>query len=150
MIKNIRHVGFVTANLEKALKFYTEILDLKIIEQGKLDQYETLKLIGIVDSNIIWIKLGTEENNCLLELYYFESAKVREWFSDLKIDDDGYEVYSYHHISFTVDNIEKLHFTLIKENVEMICSPSIDALCKHKIFFARDNDGNLIEFVEKI
>lgn len=147
--ETIRHTGIVVNNIPDALDFYGNVLGFKEIARGKLDQYEVLKFLGLIDTSLIWVKLKPQEGYSLLELYFFESEKTREWLEDQKYDNDlGIEQFPFNHISITVDDAEKLHIKLIENDLEPICSPSIDAECKHKLFFCRDPFDNLLEFVE--
>lgn len=146
MIKNIRHSGIVVSNLQSALYFYQDLLGLKIVTEGKLEQYDTLKLLGIADTVLHYVKLCPADPSSLLELYYFESEKVRNGY--FGSEEDEWQRFDLNHISFTVDNIDELHAKLEEAGVSIHSEPSIDDQCRHKIFFCRDYDDNLLELVQ--
>jgi catechol 2,3-dioxygenase-like lactoylglutathione lyase family enzyme len=147
MLKNIRHMGRPVYNLDRALKFYRDLLGMRIVSKGTLDRYDSLKLLGLIDCELTWVKLATEDLTSILELYYFENEFVRETYFNIENEED---IISFDHISFTVENAIKLHELLTENNIEVMSAPSIDSECKHTLFFARDPDGNLIELVQVI
>jgi len=145
---NMRHSGRVVSDLPEALKFYSGILGLEIVKKGRLDRYDTLKLLGIEDCDLTYVKLAPKNSNCLLELYYFENEDFRNMYFNKDEDEDQYITISFEHVSFTVENIEDIHKNLIENGYLVMSSPSIDETCEFKLFFARDFDGNLVELVE--
>lgn len=147
MLIEMRHSGIVTRDLEESLEFYTNVLGMHEVARGTLSQYDTLKFLGVVDCELQYVKLGTQSGQTLVEIYYFMDQKFRE-FQEQQEEEDYYERYDFHHMAFTVDNVQKVFDKLVELEYETICSPSIDEQCKHSLFFAYDPDGNLIEFVE--
>jgi len=139
MIKNIRHAAILTHNLKSAIKFYKDILGLKIVKKERLKGKLITKLLtkspyGYID--LTYVKFSTnKKSECLLEVYYFHN------FMCFKCAD-------FKHIAFTVKNIEKFYKKLVKNKVSILTEPM--KLKKVKLFFARDFDGNLIEFVEEL
>lgn len=147
LLNNIKHTGIVVEDIDESIKFYTKLLGLKEIERGILECDEVLKLIGIIGSDLTWVILSTQDNDIQLELYHIHNKEIREHYFNFKCE-EGY--IDFQHICFSINNIEKLFTTLSKNNVTCISEPSIDSKCKNKQFFARDIDGNLLEFVEVI
>lgn len=153
MLLNIRHSGRVISNIERALHFYVDILGLHEITRGQLDQDEVYKLLQIGDCGLTYIKLATtkdrpELSGGLVELYYLENDELRKEFFAPPFIDEEMESTPLDHIAFSVDNIQALHKKLIENRIEILSSPSIDTSCQFKIFFARDPDCNLLEFVQ--
>ena len=150
---NMRHAGRAVSDLSEAMKFYSKILGLEVVSKGKLDRYDTLKLLGVEDCDLTYVKLGAKDKNCLLELYYFENENFRSLYFNRDSEgeeSDEYITVGFEHVSFTVDNIMDIHRKLVENGYMVMSSPSIDETCTHKLFFVRDNDGNLVELVEVI
>lgn len=136
MITNIRHTGIVVSNLIKSLDFYRKILGFKTIDTGRLFSDVAIKLYNL-DTEIDWIKLELQ-GVTTLELYYIVNKTIRETY---------FEGFSrLNHFSLTVDNIKK-YYNLMRKYGTFV-SEEIFYLNRHKVFFARDYDRNLIEFVE--
>jgi catechol 2,3-dioxygenase-like lactoylglutathione lyase family enzyme len=55
---SIRHVGFVVQNLELSLKFYSDVLGLKIYRQYTEEGDFINKLTGLKDVKLEWVKLN--------------------------------------------------------------------------------------------
>lgn len=138
-MKNVRHICIVVKDLDRALDFYHDKLGLKIIkirlEQGKY--IETL--LGIKGVQVIYAKLAADDTNFpMLELYYF--PRNNQFYTNL----------SFHHISFTVNDLRKEYKRLNTLGVHCISNPILSPTKKELVCFIRDPDGNLIELVETL
>ena len=140
--KNIRHVGIVVDNLEKALHFYCDLLGFQVYKQEHQKGQWLFNLLGIKD--LIYVKLKLE-NYQMIELYYFPT----------KLDDKDeitrqFSSGGFNHIAITVDNVEEVYEKLKKENLYIKNIPILDLSATHKLFFCRDYFGNLLEIVEEL
>lgn len=138
MIKNIRHVGIVSSNLDKAISLYRDTLGLKIVKQEELEG-KYIKHLLLIDK-LIYVKLSTP-NKQLLELYYFPNIIDR--MTNIPLE-------GYNHIAFTVKDIKETYKKLLKTDCEYITKPILDPIKKHKVMFYRDFDSNLLELVEEL
>lgn len=133
-----RHVGIVVNDIDKMLWFYQNILNLEIM----YDKIESgVFLNHILNSNDLSpriIKLG-KENNTIVELLYF--GRTENKFQSLF--ENGYT-----HFAITVKNCEELYNQIISSNLHVINTPMISDENKVKVFFAKDPENNIIEFVE--
>ena len=129
----IRHTGIVINNIEESLKFYS-ILGFKEIKRETLSANTTRRLLRDVDKPLTYIKLVSEDN-CLLELYYFEAyKKVKKEFIGLN------------HIAFTVKNLYDIYYKFRDLDVKIISHPIEQG--KVRLFFCTDFNNNLLEIVE--
>ncbi len=138
MIKSIKHTGIVTKHLPTSLKFYRDLLGLKIVDEGRLKGYLITELLGFGSHTIDlqYVKLAPPNNSCLLEIYYFIEPK------------DFRNYPNFNHICFETNNLDKLCKKLEDNDVLLLSEPS--NLPNHRIVFCRDYDGNLIELSEEI
>ncbi len=120
-------------NIEESLKFYTELLGLKIISKSSLE-----------DCDLYY--LGENENSCQIELTY-----------NYQTPEDGYKNgNAFGHFAFktenmkeTVEKIQKMGYYFLYEPYEADLkdeSGRIQHLC---IAFIKDPDGNEIEIIQK-
>ena len=126
MIKEVRHVGIVVSDMEKSLKFYRDLLGLKIKslvdEEGEyLDNMLSRK---DVKSKIA--KLYADNGNTLVELIMSKSHENKK-------DRDFFTIGA-SHLAFTVDDLQKTY----------------EPDGKAKVTFCEDPDGTPIELVEVI
>ena len=112
IVKNFRHIGIVTDNLNKSIKFYQNILGLKpkviMNEKGKI----TEKKINLKKANFNSKKIG----NLVTEINFVENNGIIKFHSKNELNINN-------HIEFAkvfqvgskkVKNIEKIYFDLEK------------------------------------
>tara|TARA_Y100000310_G_C20593908_1_gene769514 strand:- start:277 stop:714 length:438 start_codon:yes stop_codon:yes gene_type:complete len=142
MIKDVRHVGIVVSDMEKSLKFYRDLLGLKIKslvnEEGEfLDNmlaHENVK-------NTV-AKLVTEQGNALVELIdssSYGNKKNRDFFT-----------IGASHFALTVDDLEETYDYLVKNGVKFTAPPQQTPDGFAKVTFCEDPDGTPIELVEVV
>lgn len=137
MVSAIRHVGIVVSSIDKSIKFYYGLLNMKIVDAGFVDQVMLEQMnIGVNTEYIGWTKLKASKGDTLIELYHLHPPEVAKSV--------GATNRSASHIAFTVSDIKKAY----KKLGEYVISKSIIEHNNHKLFFARDPDNNLLEFCE--
>jgi len=142
MIKDVRHVGIVVSNMEKSLKFYRDLLGLKVKslvnEEGKF--LDNMLAHENVKNKVA--KLVTEQGNTLVELIdsrSYGNKKDRDFFT-----------IGASHFAFTVDDLEKTYDYLVKNGVKFTAPPQQTPDGFAKVTFCEDPDGTPIELVEVI
>ena len=136
----IRHIGIPITHLSKAIELYTEVLGFSVFGVEEMGEEFTNQLLGgvyIEHINLRCIKLTNPETQCLIELYSFENVTLLNHTNNC-----------FHHISLTVPNIDSLYDTWLEKGLTIVIPPYISKDYSHKIFFGRDYDRNLLEFVE--
>jgi len=139
-IKNFRHVGIVTTNLQKSLQFYQNILGLKKIKTINENQKLMNKVLGLKKCNLKTVKLGLNKK-IFLELLYFKNLNQKKKY--IKIFNPGLT-----HFSITVKNIDKLYYDLKIKNIKFISEPSFSNDSKVKLVFCKSPENIFIELVE--
>ena len=142
MIKDVRHIGIVVTDMEKSLKFYRDLLGLKIKslvdEEGQF--LDNILAHENVKNKVA--KLYAKNGNALVELIDSKSygnKKDRDFFT-----------IGASHFAFTVDNLEKTYDYLVKNGVKFTAPPQQTSDGFAKVTFCEDPDGTLIELVEVI
>ena len=141
MIKGFRHVCIVVHNLDTALKFYRDVLGLKVSKivtvKGRYPQ-TALNMKKVI---LTYVKMRSQNQTKysppIFELHYFVSPKI--------LPKAGYN-----HISFTVKELEDEYRRLSILGVKFISRPIKATDGNTKVCFAYDPDKNLIEFVEEL
>ena len=114
-------------DIDKSLKFYTELLNMKIVEKRRLTD--------------CWLYfLSDEENSCQIELTYNDETPK-----------EGYSIgNAFGHFAFSVDSFEKFSQKMKDLGYEYLYEP-FDLTGKgSKIGFIQDPDGYEIELIEKV
>ena len=114
-------------DIEKSLKFYIEVLDMKLDHKKRLED--------------CWLYfLSDEENTCQIELTYNDETP-----------ENGYELGSgFGHFAFSVDSLSEFTKKIEKLGYEYLYEP-FDLNGKGSmIAFIKDPDGYEIELIEKV
>ena len=142
MIKDVRHVGIVVSDMEKSLKFYRDLLGLKVksLEDEEGEFLDNMLAHENVKNKVA--KLYTKNGNALIELIdsrSYANKKDRDFFT-----------IGASHFAFTVDDLEKTYDYLVKNGVKFTAPPQQTPDRFAKVTFCEDPDGTLIELVEVI
>ena len=142
MIKDVRHMGIVVSDMEKSLKFYRDLLGLKVKslvdEEGEF--LDNMLAHENVKNKVA--KLYAKNGNALVEL--IDSKSYRN-----KKDRDFFTIGA-SHFALTVDDLDETYDYLIKNGVKFTAPPQQSPDGFVKVTFCEDPDGTLIELVEVI
>jgi catechol 2,3-dioxygenase-like lactoylglutathione lyase family enzyme len=142
LIKEVRHIGIVVNNMENSLKFYQDLLGLKMIKDMDEQGGYINNMLSLDDVQVRTVKLSAGIGNTLIELLDFKSHNDNEIRNFYTIGAS--------HVALTVDNLEDLYKHLSENNIKFNAPPqkSPDGLVK--VTFCNDPDGTPIELVEII
>ena len=140
MITEVRHAGIVVSNLDVSVKFYCNLLNLKIKsianEEGEfLDNMLSQKNV----KNKV-AKLTANSGTALLELIEsksFGNVQPRDFFT-----------IGASHVAFTVDDLDKTYQYLSENGVRFNAPPQKSPDGFAKVTFCLDPDDTPIELVE--
>ena len=142
MIKDVRHMGIVVSDMEKSLKFYRDLLGLKVKslvdEEGEF--LDNMLAHENVKNKVA--KLYAKNGNALVELIdskLYGNKKDRDFFT-----------IGASHFALTVDDLDETYDYLIKNGVKFTAPPQQSPDGFAKVTFCEDPDGTLIELVEVI
>lgn len=140
MIKEFGHVCVLVKDLERALSFYRDRLGLEVVRQCTVEGKYPETAFRMKGVSITYVKLRCPgrpgKSPALLELQHWKRPK--------RLPAAGL-----HHISFIVDGLEREYRRLRRRGVRFLSGPVRSPSGDTMLCFARDPDGNLIEFVER-
>jgi len=149
MIRRIDHIGLVVSNIENSIRFYEEILEMKLKRRLTLVGEGIAKvkeLNGPAKVDIAVLEL----NNNYIELLEFKSPKG----SKIEHNRIMPNQYGEPHIAFEVENIEKIYNSLKNNGINFTSIPRQmiaerkEEKCSICTFF-RDPDGILLEILQR-
>ena len=73
MIKEVRHFGIVVKNMENSLKFYKDLLGLKIVRDMNEHGDHLDNMLSLNNVQVRTVKLSANDNITLIELLEFKS-----------------------------------------------------------------------------
>lgn len=140
-MKTFRHAGIVVTNMNRSLRFYRDLLGLKVVRDLDESGDYIDNMNGLKGIRVRTVKLSADKGESLIELLCFKShpKKLR-----------GIEPFSIGptHVAFEVYDLEKEYKRLKKSRVKFNAPPQFSPDGYAKVTFCKDPDGTLIEFVE--
>ena len=141
MITDFRHACVVVARLDRSLRFYRDMLGLKVVKMIDLAGEYPERVFNIKGIKLTYVKLRApgkpQKSIPVFELHCWKKPRIKA-------------AKGYNHISFSVRNLGYEYRRLCKAGVRFISAPVKAADGSSSICFAYDPDGNLIEFVEEL
>jgi len=141
MIKNFRHACIIVSNLKRSLKFYRDILGLKVDKILSLKGRYPQTILQKKGIRLTYVKMHSPSQSKnrppVFELHYWKNPRISP-------------CPGYNHISFTVKDIDDEYKRLTKLGVKFLSPPQEGPQGDTKICFAYDPDKHLIEFVEDL
>ena len=142
MIKGIRHTGIVVTDMNRALRFYRDLLGLKKIVCDSIVQSDAHSRVTAVPSaQIHAVMLETQDGSRLELLQYLSHPRSALHKAE------SYDV-GCSHVAFTVDNVDKLYSELSAKGIHFNCPPQADPTGYAKFTYAHDFDGTIVELTE--
>lgn len=141
MITAIRHTGLVVADLERALRFWRDLLGFTIVKQMDESGPHIDAMMGLHSVRVTTVKMAAPDGN-MLELLHFHSHPDRgEWAG--KPYSTGFT-----HIALTVKDLDLLVAKLSEEGVRFPAAPQFSPDGYAKVIYAQGPEGVLLELVE--
>lgn len=150
LISAVDHINLVVSDLERSVRFYTELLEFKEVRRAHLDGKWIESIIGIKDvcANVAYIL--APEGEPRLELLCYESPKGEAVPANSQANTIGLR-----HIALRVNDIQKAVKRLKEAGVNMIGETVevpesvVTHDAGHKILcYFLDPDGILLELAE--
>ncbi len=134
MIRAIDHIGIMTNDLEKSVKFYTDVLGFSIAM--KMEMIEA----GL---SVVFV----EKEGSKIEIMEYQGKNAQKRSKAVEIAVGGHSIPVNDHTSFSVDNIEDTVNEFKEKGVLFDLEP-IELEGGIKLAYFKDPDGSLIELVE--
>jgi catechol 2,3-dioxygenase-like lactoylglutathione lyase family enzyme len=145
-IKKVDAIGITVSQMDRSVKFYSEVLGFKKITDNELygSEYEELQGIFGLRMRIVRMQLGDE----FIELTDYLTSGGRTIPEDAKSNDLFFQ-----HIAIVVSDMDKAYVQLKKYNIEYVSTgpqtlpASIPAAAGIKAFYFHDPDRHNLELI---
>ena len=144
MIKATRHTGLVVQDLERSLKFYRDLLGLKVWKRQLEGGSYIDTVVAIPGVQVEWVKLQIPDGS-LLELLQYHSHPDQVNIHNYPANRHGCS-----HIAFTVDNLEAIYQELCHQKIHCNSPPQLSPEGQAKVLYCHDPDGIILELVEEV
>jgi len=141
MIKAVRHIGLVVADLDAAVHFWHDILGLKIERRADECGAHLDAMLGLKDVRVTTIKLSAPDKS-IIELLYFDSHPDKpQW--------DGQPFSTgFTHVALEVDNLDQIWEKLSGLGMTFPAKPQLTPDGYAKVIYGKGPEGVLLELVE--
>lgn len=144
MICSLRHFGLVVRDLDASLRFYCDVLGLRVIR--RMDEHGAFldAILARGKVRVTTVKLAAGEGPTLLELLHFQEPGA-DYGGQPSLFQTGAS-----HFAVTVTGLEALHKDLCDSGATFLSAPRLSPDGRALVCFGRDPEDNLIEFVEEV
>lgn len=137
------HIGIVISDLEKQFHFYRDLLGFTIVDNGLRGGKEVEISLAIPDAKYRMYRATAPNSDFFIQFLKFENPMIEQ-----KNKAGSMNALGFNHIGFEVDDIDKMYNLLKKSGVVIISNPVILNETGTKLFYARDPEGNTVEFFQ--
>jgi catechol 2,3-dioxygenase-like lactoylglutathione lyase family enzyme len=146
-VSRIDHVGITVSDVDRALAFYRDVLGLRVIADGIVNEPEVAELLGLDSVQLRIADLDSGDGRIVELIQYLEprGRHVKFESSDAATT----------HIAFSVDNLAAVRERLMSARATIVSRQPITinepggafdgAIC----FYLRDPDGVILELVQR-
>lgn len=129
-------IGIVVSDINKATKWYENILDLKLYKEMAFPEYDSLK-INFLKGKDFQLEIMEKKT----------SFHINSIIPDYSLNKKP--LIGFSKVAFTVPNISTLFEKTKKLNVQIILAITEDKEFNTKYFIIKDLDGNVLQFIEQ-
>ena len=142
-----RHVGVVVQDLERALRFYRDLLGLTVVAQMRESGAYLDGLLGLRSADVTTAKLSAGAGATLIELVQFHSHHDTPAAAGA-----ARPIYAVgpSHVAFTVQDLDAVYHRLAGAGVPFHSPPQRSADGAVRVCCCRDPDGTMVELVEPL
>ena len=139
MIRGIHHTAICTANLERLVAFYRDVVGFEVVNESEWTNNELIdEIIGLKNSSARQVMMRA--GNAYLEFFQYAAPESRE-VGTMRPCDRGYT-----HICLDVVDIMAEHKRLTDNGMTFNRAPG--GFDEIRAVYGRDPDGNIVEIQE--
>ena len=127
-MKQFDHIGINVKDIEASLKFYCELLGLKVQMSVKMQ-----------DCTITYLVLP---NGNRIELF--------DYFGNNKQADIEDSTVGYRHIAIEVDNVDEYYSLLLENDIPIVLEPTDLVELNARVLLFKDPSGTVLDFCQPI
>jgi catechol 2,3-dioxygenase-like lactoylglutathione lyase family enzyme len=144
VITAFSHSGFVVKDLDIAVKFYTEVLGLKVVRRLERKPGWIGEVVGFRDAHLKICAVAPEEGGPMLELIQYVAPQGGQ--ARFNRNDVGAS-----HVCFVIKDMDTFYKQASAKGLGFVKPPAalmVDGKVDRKAAYAQDPFGNWLEFLE--
>jgi catechol 2,3-dioxygenase-like lactoylglutathione lyase family enzyme len=140
VIRKFAHIGMSVSNLERSIRFYQMLLDMKVLVEGPFEGPDYSAILGLdgARGRVALLRAETVQ----IELFEFTVPQPKTQDAVRPVCDHGIT-----HLAFEVRNLQTEYDRLVALGVSFHCPP-VEFFGSIKATYGRDPDGNTFELIE--
>jgi catechol 2,3-dioxygenase-like lactoylglutathione lyase family enzyme len=145
MIKDLDHVGFTVFEMERALRFYRDLLGLEVLWVRDYEEEYVRNMVGYPTATLRCAYLKLPGTETALELVEYQNAPRVQ--VDMHSANPGNA-----HLCLRVDDLAAVYERLKGAGVEFVSTPAVSTAGTFKgskVVYLRDPDGISLQLVER-
>ncbi len=139
----VGHVGLVVQDMDRMRDFYARVVGLRQTRTAMIEGQHIDELTGLVDVKLEAVFLGTADRPEALELLKYhhhpDSSPAR-----------GPSGSGPNHVQFVVDELDPIVESLREEGLDVWGGPVDWPRLWRRVLYAKDPEGNVVEFNERL
>lgn len=139
-ITRVNHTGISVGDIDRSLRFYRDLLGLKLVFDSDVDDIGPLNAVVGMDQargRVVWLMAG----DTMIELWQWNHPQGRDLPEDYRPADRGVT-----HFALQTDDVDELYERVVGAGYHANTRP-LD-LGLHKTTYIRGPDGEIIEILE--
>ena len=148
MISGLHHGNIIVSDIERAKKFYADVLGLQVAMQTEIDEPEFARGVGIPGTKVRAVFFSVPNTSTLIEVFQYVAPRPSKEIPAGTLPSD----IGIGHLCFQVDDIDAAYERLHKNGVPFISTP-VRIPTSHKdvggvrFCYFKDPDGVLLELI---
>jgi catechol 2,3-dioxygenase-like lactoylglutathione lyase family enzyme len=145
MITGFNHSGFVVQDLDRMVSFYRDVLGLKVLREHPSIEEILNRHVGIPGAQRMLVFVGADADHHALELVHYLQPPSPEGHVP-------HNALGAAHICFNVTGLQEYYERMVAQGLEFVTPPVVreSPAGTTIICYARDPEGNWLEFLERI
>ena len=146
-VTGVRHTGIVVSDMARSLRFYRDLLGMKVWADFKDDSTYVQEVTDVPGAHIWMIKLMPENAPGAPHVGSIELLQYVSHPSEIPPVTRACDV-GCNHLALQVDDIDALYQKLTVEGIRFHAPPTLSADGGAKVTYCRDPEGVIVELVE--
>ena len=143
MIARIRHTGIVVADLDEALRFWTEVLGFEVkVRMDEAGQHIDA-MMGLRDVRVTTAKLRAPDESMVELLQFHSHPGASAWSGDARTT-------GLTHVALTVADIDEVCAKVEAFGGSLVAPPQVSPDGNVRVTYCRGPEGLLLEVVEEL
>ncbi len=145
MITGFNHSGFVVKDLDKMVRFYRDVLGLRVLAEVDSSNPDANRHVGIPDAQRMLVFVGKDAAQHQLELVLYLHPEGEDRHA-------AANALGAAHVCFNVEGLEHMYDDMKDKGLGFAAAPVTrnTPFGRSVICFAQDPEGNWLEFIERL